>query len=167
MAYGNQVKTDSLSTTYSSEVYPVGSVYVEPASDVTAADASLGGDRVWLFIKASAAIAVNDLCEGAAADRNLAAPSAAAANANPNALVGVANHAIAINEYGWIIARGECVVKSAGVAAGNVLATVGTVGTVGPHGTGSVVAGVAGFGRAKTATGTPSAGLSDVYISLL
>lgn len=169
MALGNQFKSAELGGTGTSAVYddaryPLGTTYLEPADEVTAADASLGGDRVWIFVKAGAAIAVNDLCAGAVADRYLASPSAATANLNPHMLVGVASHAIAINKYSWIIAQGEAVVKSAGVSAGNVIVTVATAGTVGPHGVGSTAAGIAHFGRAKTLTAT---GLSDVYISLL
>ena len=164
MAYGNQVKTDSLSTTYTQAVYPLGTTYVEQADEVTAGDASLGGDRVWLFIRAGGAIAAGDILVGSAATRNIALQTTALANINARHLVGVAAHAIANNDYGWVIARGEAVVKSAGVSAGDQLATVGTAGTVGPGGSGSVAAGLAQFGLAKTAT---AGGFSDVFVDLL
>ena len=66
MAYGNQVKTDALSTTYTSEQYPLGTVFVQQADEVTAAQHTDGtalglkGDRTWIFVKAAVALAIYD-----------------------------------------------------------------------------------------------------------
>ena len=57
------VKTDALSTTYTSEVYPVGTRYVQKADEVNAASSSHYGDREWIFV-------YNDEASTAFAERN-------------------------------------------------------------------------------------------------
>ena len=56
--------TDAFNQTYDSEQYPVGTLRYQAADEVTASDASLGGDRLWMFVKASSAgVSANDLLE--------------------------------------------------------------------------------------------------------
>jgi len=156
------VKTDSFSTTYSTEQYALGSLRTQPADEVTAADASLKGDRVWMFVQADGTgVAVNDLLQRSATSSSfVAATSAASADKELINLLGVADHAIAADQYGWIVVKGECVVKTAGVSAGNNLTSIATAATAGPA-TGGATDSFAVFGRAITATGS---GVSDAYV---
>jgi hypothetical protein len=156
------VKTTPFSDTYSGETYPLGSIRVEPAVEVTAGDASLTGDRVWMFVQADGSgVAVNDLLQRSATSSSfVAATSAASADKELINLLGVADHAIAADQYGWIVVKGECVVKTAGVSAGNNLTSIATAATAGPA-TGGATDSFAVFGRAITATGS---GVSDAYV---
>ena len=76
-------------------------------------------------------------------------------------LIGVADHAIAANKYGWIVVKGECVVKTAGVSAGNNVTSSGAAAGTGIPATGGATDSYAVFGRALTAT---SSGVSDIYV---
>jgi hypothetical protein len=164
MAYGNSVKTEDFSVVYSGETYPVGSCRVQPAAEVTDADASLVGDRVWMFVQADAnGFLANDLLKRAVNSRSYAASkSPAAADTELINLIGVAGHAIAANQYGWIIVKGECVVKTAGVAAGNNITSSGVTAGTGIPASGGATDSFAVFGRALTATNGD--GLSDAYV---
>ena len=162
MSYGNQVKTDALSTTYTTEQYPVGTTFVQQADEVAAAThtdgtTSLGlkGDRTWMFVKAAGAIAVYDCCIVNAADTatvSFEVIQSDTAGDNSLDVVGVAQNAIALNSYGWIVVRGECVVNgAAGITAGLFLDTHS-----GGQVDGSTAAGTL-IGKALTGTGTPVA----------
>ena len=163
MAYGNSVKTDLFSTVYDGETYALGETRVQPAAEVTDADASLKGDRIWLFVQAdSSGIAANDLCKRASSSASYVAQTApAAADTELMNLIGVADHAIAANKYGWIVVKGECVVKTAGVSAGNNVTSSGAAAGTGIPATGGATDSYAVFGRALTAT---SSGVSDIYV---
>tara|TARA_R100000306_G_C4355803_1_gene132642 strand:+ start:29 stop:541 length:513 start_codon:yes stop_codon:yes gene_type:complete len=170
MAYGNQVKTDSITTTYTDEVYPLGSIYVESADEVVAATdgtTSLGlqGDRTWMFVRAGVAVNAYDACViNAIATPLVVRPTNASGSAS-YLFVGVAQNAIALNSYGWIVIRGECAVKgAASITAGQLLDT-----------NGGAVAGqldddttlVQLVGRALTGTNTPITGTVAARIPLL
>jgi hypothetical protein len=141
MAYGNQVKTDSLSTTYTSEVYPLGSIYVEPADEVAANGSGvsttttfslLQGERTWIFVKAGVAFKVGDLIAPNAYGTPFVGKPDIADNTVVQRLLGVADHVIALNSYGWIIARGTCVIAGTGsVILGSKLDSHGSTGTAG------------------------------------
>ena len=141
MAYGNQVKTDSLSTTYTSEVYPLGSVYVESASDVAANGSGvsatttfslLQGERTWIFVKAGVALDAGDLVAPNAYGTPFVGKPDAADNTVVQQLLGVADHSIALNSFGWIIARGTCVVGGTGsILLGSKLDSHGSTGNAG------------------------------------
>jgi|3_EtaG_2_1085321.scaffolds.fasta_scaffold21499_2 hypothetical protein len=135
-----RVKTDALSTTYTTAQYALGSKYVERADEVaangsgvdtsvtltTAEALMLSGDRTWIFVKAAAAIAAGSLCKRNADTTPFTAAEDAASETFIWDLLGVADHAIASGSYGWIVCKGACVVESeAGVAAGNLLASDG------------------------------------------
>jgi hypothetical protein len=121
--YGNQVKTDSVTTTYTSEVYPLGSIYVQPADEVVAGDATLKGPRVWVFIKATAAIAAN-VCVARQTTGFFDGQTAGAA-APAITLLGVTAHAIDSGSYGWVVKQG-CLDITSGdaIVAGTPLMTV-------------------------------------------
>jgi hypothetical protein len=162
MAYGNQVKTDALSTVYTTEQYPLGTVFVQQADEVAAAQHTDGtalglkGDRTWIFVKAAVALAIYDCAIINTADTATASfevrPSDAAGD-NSLDVVGVAQNAIALNNYGWIVCEGECVVNgAAGITAGLFLDTH-TGGQVDD----STAAGTL-IGKALSATNTPVTG---------
>ena len=148
MAYGNRVKTDSLTTVYDSEVYPVGSTFVQPADELVAEE-SLQGDRTWLFVESSGGITVNSLLQRASTSATYKATDSASSNdIELMNLIGVANHAIADGKYGWIIVKGETEVKAVAGAVGNNLTSVsGATGRAGPA-TGGNTDSFAVFGRA-------------------
>jgi len=162
MAYGNSVKTEAYSVVYDGETYPVGSCRVQPAAEVTDADASLEGDRVWMFVQVDASgVSANDLLMRASNSKSYEAKkTTASADIELINLIGVAGHDIAASKYGWIIVKGECVVKTAGVSAGNNITSVATAATAGPA-TGGATDSFAVFGRALTDTGS---GVSDAYV---
>ena len=133
-------KSEPLSTTYDSEVYPLGTKYVESADEVAANGSGvntsttltaaqklmLSGDRTWVFVEAAAAIAAGSLCKRNADTTPFKAAEDAASETFIWDLLGVADHAIASGKFGWIICKGACVVEAeAGVAAGNLLASDG------------------------------------------
>jgi hypothetical protein len=168
MAYSVQAFADSSTSVFTDERYPLGTVRYETETEVESADASLVGPRVLVFIQAGAAISANELVEkNASATSYVGKPSAASAGTHPFSLLGVAVVDIALNSYGWVVKQGECAVKSAGVAAGNLVGSSGAA-------TGTVIPSVANadattdtraesVGIALTAT---SGGLSDVYINI-
>ena len=173
MAYGNRVTTDDITAPYTDEVYALGAVYVQPADEVVAAvhtdgTTSLGlqGPRTWVFVRASVALQTYDCCtqfdETVVNSRFRVKPVDAVAD-NPLLVMGVAQNAIAINNYGWIVCQGQVVVKgNGGITAGQLLDTHGT-----PNGAvdDSTVVGTL-IGIALTATGAPAANLIAADIRL-
>jgi len=176
MAYGNQFKSAELdgsafSSTYSTEAYPVGTIAVQQADEVVDAKHSDGttalglkGDRTWIFVQAIAAILIYDCCIVSGADSATASfgvIQSDAAGDNPLDVVGVAQNAIAINYYGWIVCRGECVVKgNSGLTAGQLLDTH-TSGNVDD----STVVGTL-IGKSLSALNTPVTGTVRARIRL-
>ena len=149
MAYGNRVKTDSLTTVYDSEVYPVGSVFVQPADELVA-DESLQGDRTWLFVESDGGISANFLLQRSSSSATYKATDSASSNdIELMNLIGIANHAISTGKYGWIIVKGETSVLGAvAVTNGNnLISTSGGAGKCKPA-TGGATDSFAVFGRA-------------------
>ena len=156
MALGNRVKTDDLSTIYDSEIYELGTTYVQPANEVTGLDllgadglpaftvATAGtgvppdnnlqqGNRVWMFVEAGEAITAGDLCkiDTTAAGTPYKIHRADAAGTFTYLLRGVAQFDIASGKYGWICIKGTVVVQAAtAVAAGDSLQSTTTAGEV-------------------------------------
>ncbi len=151
MPLGNRVKTDDLGTTYKSEIYPLGTTYVQIASEVAGIDLLKAdgttaftvatdsasnlqqGDRVWMFVEAGEAITAGDLCkiDTTAAGTPYKIHRADAAGTYTYLLRGVAQFDIASGEYGWICIKGTVVVQAAAaVAAGDSLQSTTTAGEV-------------------------------------
>ena len=109
MALGNQFTSAALdgtsfSTVYDDEQYPLGTLRLESADDVVAADSTHAGDRVWIFVKITTAVAANLVVlhdASAGLFNGLIAGTTAAAS-----VLGVTNHAIGTGKYGWVIRRG-------------------------------------------------------------
>jgi len=118
MALGNQFKTDELggsafAATYTTEQYPLGTLAIQQADEVVAANSTHEGDRVWVFVKATGALSANKVVARVVGASAWAGTTAGASSTYQEVL-GVADHAIAINSYGWIIRRGCCEVTADG-----------------------------------------------------
>tara|TARA_R110002110_G_scaffold18524_3_gene77744 strand:+ start:12797 stop:13315 length:519 start_codon:yes stop_codon:yes gene_type:complete len=120
-----QVKTDAVSDTYTSEVYPVGTRYVQPADEVNAANSTHYGDREWIFVyndEAATAFAEGDVIMLDNGDYAPYHGLLSTATLHKFRVLGVAGHAIAAGSYGWIVAKGVCEVScDGGVAQGDRL----------------------------------------------
>ena len=166
------VSTGAFSATYSFAAYPLGSRRMESADEVVAAvhtdgstSLSLQGDRTWVFVQATVALAPyecvvqNDVTT--VNSRFLVRPNTTAGD-NSLRIQGVAQHTIAITKYGWIVCEGQVAVKAAsGITVGQFIDTHNAVGTVDD----SSVAGTL-IGIALTATGAPASGLISADIRL-
>lgn len=164
------VKTDAFSTTYTSEAYPVGSIRQESADEVVAAEHTDGtalglkGDRTWIFVKAAAAITIYDCCIVNGADTSAVSfevIQSDAAGDNPLDVVGVAQSAIALGSYGWLVCQGECVVNGAASITAGLLLDTHTGGNVDD----STVVGTL-IGKALSPTNTPLTGTIRARIRL-
>ena len=175
MAYGNQFKSAELggsafSETYTTEQYPVGTIAVQSADEVAAAEHTDGtalglkGDRVMIFVKAAAEITIYDCCIVNGADSATVSYEVIQSDATDDVemdVVGVAQTAIASGSYGWLVCYGECVANAAsGLAAGEEVGTL-----AGGLVEGSTTAG-ARIGKCLSARGTPVAGTSRIRLRL-
>ena len=132
------VKTDAITTAYDSAVYPVGTRYVQPADEVTAANSTHFGDREWIFVfndEATTAFAEGDVIMLDNSDYAPYNGLLSTATLHQHRILGVAGGAIAAGKYGWIIAKGVGEVKcDGGVVAGDRLvahaSTAGIADTV-------------------------------------
>lgn len=127
----NQVFGDDVTVTYTSEVYPLGTERLVLASQTSGL-----GDQVWRFVKnseAANAFAVGNpvIAEANVASNGSAIISTGASIPRPRVL-GVAQHAIAAQSYGWVLCRGRGTVlaTAAGVAQDTAFATDAAAGTV-------------------------------------
>ena len=178
------------SETYDSEVYPLGTVRLQQADEVSSGVASgtaiaastgnsgvdrdlnfglLAGDREWIFIKATVQIDAGMTAEFVPASGAYHARPCTADESDPKQLAGVADNQIAINKYGWVIKRGTAVCSvSAGVAVGDNLSTDGATGTDGFVDTnGTDLADTLGnMGVALEAIGGTKAAFAQAYISV-
>jgi len=120
MSYGNHSKVAPFSETYTTERYNVGTIRVEDAQDVidngsgvstTTTYSLLAGPRVWVFILAGSAIAAGDLVNRSSTSTPFTGVPEPADSVARVMLLGVADNAIASGSYGWVIARGCCVVS--------------------------------------------------------
>lgn len=118
---------------------PLGQTVLQPAgTDGT-------GEKVWIYIKA-----LDALAEGNVVTRDLSAPPAVGldydaklspAGVTSEFVVGVAQHAIAANSYGWVLRKGQGEVKAD--------SATGITGAIG------LIAGAAAAGTAQVA-GAPA-----------
>jgi hypothetical protein len=146
MAYGNRFKSGELgiqgtgtSEVYADAVYDLGTVYVQPPSELASITiegtvvgnsgvapnvnfAFLSGTRTWVFIQAAGAIAAGDTVIPNAAGTPFAGRQCNTANAPSGNLIGVADHAIPLGSFGWVICEGACVVRGIAANAGEQLA---------------------------------------------
>jgi hypothetical protein len=147
MAYGNRFKSGELgiqgtgtSEVYAQAAYDLGSVYVQPASELASITiegtvignsgiaantnfALLSGDRTWVFIQAAGAIGAGDVVIPNAAIVPFGGRQCNAAATYSGNLIGVADHAIPLGSFGWVICEGACVVRGIAANAGVQLQT--------------------------------------------
>ena len=118
------VKTDALSTTYTSEAYALGTEYVQPADENLAANSTHYGPKTWVFVyNDGTAFAEGDVIS---IDTSDYAPFhgilCTAAARSAGLILGIAGHAIAAGSYGWIVKKGVCEAKGGGsVNQGDVI----------------------------------------------
>jgi len=129
---GNSVKTDAITQTYTSEVYPLGTEYVQSADENLAANSTHFGPKTWVFVfndEASTAFAEGDsisidMTSSTTSERY--APFhgilSAAGGTSAGLMIGIAGHAIAAGSYGWVVKKGVCEAKGDGsVNQGDVI----------------------------------------------
>ena len=119
-----RVKTDAIDATYTYEAYAVGTRYVQPADEVTAANSTHYGDREWIFVynDDSSAFAEGNVIMLDNSDYAPFHGLLSTATLHVHRILGVAGHAIAAGSYGWIIAKGAGEVQcDGGVAQGDRL----------------------------------------------
>ena len=114
-----RVKTDPLSTTYTTEQYALGSRYTQPADENIAANSTHYGEKTWVFVyndEASTAWAEGDVIF---LDSDYAAYNGilATTTLHVHRVLGVAGHAIAAGSYGWIVVKGICEVGAVSTVA--------------------------------------------------
>ena len=129
MALGNQFTSAALdgtsfSTVYDDEQYSLGTLRLESADDVVAANSTHAGDRVWIFVKITTAVAANLVVlhdASAGLFNGLIGGTTAAAS-----VLGVTNHAIGTGKYGWVIRRGcaEATADGSAITAESAIMTV-------------------------------------------
>ena len=115
-----QVKTDAITDTYTTEAYPVGTRYVQPADEVNAANSTHYVEREWIFVyndEASTAFAEGDVIMLDNSDYAPYHGLLSTATLHVYRILGVAGHAIAAGSYGWIVAKGVCEVACTGSVA--------------------------------------------------
>jgi hypothetical protein len=164
MGYGNQFKSSpisSITAADTAELYPIGSVYVESADNVVAANSTHEGDRLWVYVKAgSGGITTQSVVARATGTSPFTGIIGVAANTAAE-VIGIANYAIAENSYGWVIRRGCAEADGLSVTQGVdiVPAAAGEVNDVAsPDDTARFLIGTA-LDSAATAVGT-------VYLTL-
>ena len=129
-------KSEPLSTVYDSEVYAVGTRYVQPADEVNAANSTHYGDREWIFVynnDDSSAFAEGNVIMLDNSDYAPFHGLLSTATIHRHRILGVAGAALAAGKYGWIIAKGVCEVQcDGGVAQGDriVSAASGVADTI-------------------------------------
>jgi hypothetical protein len=134
MAYVNAL-ANALSDTFTDERYPLGSTYVQTEDEVkrggsgvstTTTFSLLQGERTWIFVQAKTAVAAGQLCRRDAIATQYVVDPDDQSEPLITTLVGIADHAIDANSYGWIIAKGVCVaLAETDVAAADLLASDG------------------------------------------
>ena len=132
-----------LSTTFTTEKYPLGTIYVQPAEHVdgtSGVDSTVDfdlvtGQRTWIFVQAAEEVTAGQLCEYDFTEHVTDKCKAFRVEpcdgdaVTPYLLAGVADHGIAASSYGWIIKQGVCVVKAEGaVTVPNTLDSDGSTG---------------------------------------
>jgi hypothetical protein len=145
------------SSVHSSEVYPLGTRRTQLADEVESGKtgtidagtgnsgvdrdknfALLAGDREWVFIKCvNVAIKVGDVVIRNSGTPFTGQPCAANAKTKP-ALLGVADNAIAVGEYGWVITKGCAVVRTDASGGAKSVAANALIDTDGGAGAGEV-----------------------------
>ena len=151
---GGTAFTSTVTQTDTTARFPLGYEVTLPATRGGAGGVNDdAGEEVWVYVKASAALAAGDVCSYAAAATTKTV-RLVPANTNACTIVGVAQHVIAINAFGFIQKRGLATVTA---DAGGVTANEGLMVGDAP-GTADVAGAVttASFGVA-TATASSAA----------
>ena len=159
MSYGNQFRSSPISDVTAadtSELYPIGSTYLESADDVVAADSTHEGDRLWVYVKGgSGGITTESVVARVAGTSPFTGIIGIATNTAAE-VIGISAYAIAADSYGWVVRRGCVEADGLSVTAGVdiVPAAAGEVNDLAsPDDNGIFVIGTA-LDAASTAVGT-------------
>ncbi len=131
----------------------------------------LAGDRHWMYIKcASVAIKAGDVVIRDSGTPFTGQPCAADAKTKA-ALLGVADNAIAIGSYGWVITKGCAVVRTDTSGGAKVVAANALIDTDGSSGAAGEVATAAGtdlsvIGVTLEASDTTLADFAQCYVDI-
>lgn len=137
-----QAIADALSTTFTDERYPVGTLYVQTDNQVKSnltgvsalytEDNWLGkGERTWIFIKAgTGGIDAGEIVKRVPGADPFVGIPASVADTYAALLLGVADNDIDEGEYGWVIKNGACVFDGtgSGITEGDFVACGGAGG---------------------------------------
>ena len=126
---GNTVKTDAITQTYTSEVYPLGSRYIQSPDENNAANSTHYGEKRWVFVvnKDTAAFAEGDCIMLNTDYAPFNGIKSTTSGLTKGRVLGIAGHAIAAGSYGWIVQQGICEVNTDGtVGAGELLTSHGS-----------------------------------------
>tara|TARA_R110000824_G_scaffold10774_2_gene47203 strand:- start:541 stop:990 length:450 start_codon:yes stop_codon:yes gene_type:complete len=114
----------AITDTGTTQVMPLGFEFHEPASGDDQ------GEKVWIYVEASEALVIGSVCSYAAAATTVKVRKVPA-NTHAGTILGVAQHVIAINAFGFILRRGvgEVLADSGGTTANLGLIAGDAVGT--------------------------------------
>ena len=164
MSLGNTFQDQELggsaySKVYDEEVYPLGTLRIQPADEVVAANSTHAGDRVWIFVKITTEVAANKVVlhdASAGLFNGLIAGTTAAAS-----VLGVTDHTIGTGKFGWIIRRGcaEATADGSSISAESAIMTAAS-GEVTDQ-TGSTEARIIGM-----AVDSATSAVGTVYLTL-
>jgi hypothetical protein len=157
MSQATQAFADAVSATFTDERYPLGSTRFQNTEEVSQHRSGVDldvvptltvGERTWIFIQAVTAVTAGDLCGRNAIGTPYNAIPDASNEGNKVLFPGVADHDIAALSYGWVVAKGVCVVQTkTGVTAADLLSSDGNVTA------GEVDTWTSGAGTSKTIIG--------------
>ena len=113
---------DAVTTVDTTAQYELGTEWPMDAGEAEALDSTVQGPQCWVYVKATVALAEGEIAAIADGTANYEV-KLAAVNSSSKSLIGVAQHAIAINSFGWILKRGFGEVKgdSGGYSANTAL----------------------------------------------
>lgn len=135
MSYSPNAFADEISATFTDDRYGIGTTRFQTASEVAGGTSGVNsaitptltvGERMWIFVQAATAVDAGDLCARNAIGTPYSVIPNVSNEGNKVLFAGVADHDIAALSYGWIIAKGVCVVLvGVGVAAADLLSADG------------------------------------------
>jgi hypothetical protein len=96
---------DAVTTVDTAAQYELGTEWPMDAGEAEALDSTVQGPQCWVYVKATVALAEGEIAAIADGTANYEVKLAAVA-ASSKSLIGVAQHAIGINAFGWILRKG-------------------------------------------------------------
>ena len=153
---------DAVTTVDTTAQYQLGTEWPMDAGEAEALDSTVQGPQCWIYVKATAALAEGEIASFAADTADYEA-RLAPVNSSSKSLIGVAQHAIAINSFGWILKRGFGEVKgdSGGYSANTALIVGDAAGAAA-----DLAAVIAGQAFAHASEAASAAALGTCFINI-